>query len=91
VEKKCSDGWCLRTGSYPQLIHQSPYNATGGTITCMEFVDVTVPDMKAGYLPSNFGLTEQSNLLEKGLIQNRTFRKGVYQKLGLEGLVSQTF
>ncbi|MGC9444516.1 MAG: hypothetical protein ACP5E9_06270 [Candidatus Methanospirareceae archaeon] len=30
----------LRTGSYPQIIHESPYNATGGVITCEEFVDI---------------------------------------------------
>jgi parallel beta-helix repeat protein len=32
--------YTIRTGSYPQIIHQSPYNATGGVITCEEFVDV---------------------------------------------------
>jgi hypothetical protein len=32
--------YSIRTGSYPQIIHQSPYNATGGVITCTEFVDL---------------------------------------------------
>jgi serine protease len=32
--------YTIRTGSYPQIIHQSPYNATGGIITCAEFIDM---------------------------------------------------
>jgi parallel beta-helix repeat protein len=32
--------YIIETGSYPQIIHQSPYNATGGKITCEEFVDI---------------------------------------------------
>jgi hypothetical protein len=31
--------YCIRTGSYPQIIHESPFNATGGTITCDKFID----------------------------------------------------
>ena len=31
--------YTIRTGSYPQIIHESPFNATGGTITCTEFTD----------------------------------------------------
>jgi len=31
--------YTIRTGSYPQIIHESPFNATGGEITCTEFVD----------------------------------------------------
>ena len=32
--------YTIRTGSYPQIIHEHEYNATGGVITCTEFVDV---------------------------------------------------
>lgn len=32
--------YTTRTGSYPQIIHESPFNATGGTITCTSFEDV---------------------------------------------------
>ena len=32
--------YTIRTGSYPQIIHEHEYNATGGVITCSEFVDV---------------------------------------------------
>lgn len=31
--------YTIRTGSYPQIIHESTFNATGGIITCTEFVD----------------------------------------------------
>jgi len=31
--------YTIRTGSYPQIIHESPFNAIGGEITCTEFVD----------------------------------------------------
>ena len=31
--------YTIRTGSYPQIIHAPEYNATGGTITCTDFVD----------------------------------------------------
>jgi hypothetical protein len=32
--------YTIRTGSYPQIIHEHEYkNATGGTITCTKFVD----------------------------------------------------
>ncbi|MGB7532450.1 MAG: S8 family peptidase [Halobacteriota archaeon] len=31
--------YTIITGSYPQIIHETPLNATGGTITCDEFVD----------------------------------------------------
>jgi parallel beta-helix repeat protein len=31
--------YTIRTGSYPQIIHESAFNATGGTITCDKFVD----------------------------------------------------
>ncbi|MCW3135632.1 MAG: glycosyl hydrolase family 17 protein, partial [Canidatus Methanoxibalbensis ujae] len=29
----------IKTGSYPQIIHTNEFNATGGKITCTEFVD----------------------------------------------------
>ncbi|MCK4736162.1 MAG: right-handed parallel beta-helix repeat-containing protein [Methanophagales archaeon] len=33
--------YVIKTGSYPQIIHEHEYkNATGGTITCTSFVDV---------------------------------------------------
>jgi hypothetical protein len=31
--------YTIRTGSYPQIIHETPFNATGGTITCDKFID----------------------------------------------------
>jgi len=31
--------YIIRTGSYPQIIHEKEFNATGGKITCTEFVD----------------------------------------------------
>jgi hypothetical protein len=32
--------YTIRTGSYPQIIHEPSWNATSGVITCSEFVDV---------------------------------------------------
>ena len=31
--------YTIRTGSYPQIIHETTFNATGGTITCTSFED----------------------------------------------------
>ncbi|MGB2841340.1 MAG: phospholipase D-like domain-containing protein [Halobacteriota archaeon] len=31
--------YTIRTGSYPQIIHEHEFNATGGKITCTEFID----------------------------------------------------
>ena len=31
--------YTIRTGSYPQIIHESAFNTTGGTITCDKFID----------------------------------------------------
>ena len=31
--------YTIRTGSYPQIIHAKEFNATGGIITCKEFID----------------------------------------------------
>ena len=32
--------YTIVTGSYPQVIHETPFNATGGIITCDKFIDV---------------------------------------------------
>jgi len=32
--------YTIRTGSYPQIIHEHEFNATGGVITCTSFVDI---------------------------------------------------
>ena len=32
--------YTIRTGSYPQIIHKPSWNATGGKITCTEFVNI---------------------------------------------------
>ena len=32
-------GYTIRTGSYPGIIHETSFNATGGTITCTDFTD----------------------------------------------------
>lgn len=39
LESGVEYNYTIRTGSYPQIIHASDYNATGGKITCTEFVD----------------------------------------------------
>ena len=31
--------YTIRTGSYPGIIHETSFNATGGTITCTDFTD----------------------------------------------------
>ncbi|MGB2842353.1 MAG: hypothetical protein WBC40_07755 [Halobacteriota archaeon] len=31
--------YTIRTGSYPQIIHEKEFNVTGGKITCTEFID----------------------------------------------------
>lgn len=31
--------YTIRTGSYPQIIHEPSFNATGGIITCTSFED----------------------------------------------------
>ncbi|MDI6917506.1 MAG: fibronectin type III domain-containing protein [Thermoplasmatales archaeon] len=52
--------YTIRTGSYPQIIHKTSLNATGGTITCIEFVDVNgitytdwIPAIRLEGIPSN--------------------------------------
>jgi hypothetical protein len=43
--------YTIRTGSYPQTIHATSYNATGGVITCSEFVD-TNGKRHEGWIPA---------------------------------------
>jgi hypothetical protein len=40
LEADKSYNYTIRTGSYPQIIHAKEFNATGGKITCVEFIDV---------------------------------------------------
>jgi hypothetical protein len=39
IEKDVTYNYTIRTGSYPQIIHKREFNATGGKITCEEFID----------------------------------------------------
>ena len=39
VEENETYNYTIQTGSYPQIIHEREFNATGGTITCNEFID----------------------------------------------------
>ena len=43
--------YVIVTGSYPQIIHATSYNATGGRITCEEFVDVN-DQRHEGWIPA---------------------------------------
>jgi len=43
--------YTIRTGSYPQIIHETPFNATGGTITCTEFTDAN-GDVHYDWIPA---------------------------------------
>ena len=43
--------YTLRTGSYPRIIHAPEHNATGGVITCTEFVDVN-GQRHEGWIPA---------------------------------------
>ena len=43
--------YVIVTGSYPQIIHASSYNATGGVITCSEFVDINGKQHE-GWIPA---------------------------------------
>jgi hypothetical protein len=40
LEAGATYNYTIRTGSYPQVIHAKEFNATGGKITCSEFIDV---------------------------------------------------
>lgn len=44
--------YTLYTGSYPQLIHEKSFIASGGTITCTEFVDVNGRAHAIPWLPA---------------------------------------
>ena len=39
LEANIAYNYTIKTGSYPQIIHAPEYNATGGKITCSEFID----------------------------------------------------
>jgi len=39
LEANLTCNYTIRTGSYPQIIHAKEFNATGGKITCEEFID----------------------------------------------------
>jgi YD repeat-containing protein len=43
--------YTIRTGSYPQIIHSQSCNATGGVITCTEFVDINGKQHE-GWIPA---------------------------------------
>ena len=43
--------YTIHTGSYPQIIHEQSWNATGGVITCEEFVD-TNGKRHDGWIPA---------------------------------------
>jgi len=43
--------YTIRTGSYPQIIHEPSWNATGGVITCTEFVDLN-GQQHEGWIPA---------------------------------------
>ncbi|MGC9444720.1 MAG: hypothetical protein ACP5E9_07345 [Candidatus Methanospirareceae archaeon] len=44
--------YTIRTGSYPQIIHEPSWNATGGVITCSEFVDINGKRHEDGWIPA---------------------------------------
>jgi len=39
LEEGKTYNYTIMTGSYPQIIHETPFKATGGTITCTRFID----------------------------------------------------
>jgi hypothetical protein len=43
--------YTIRTGSYPQIIHEPSWNATGGLITCTSFVDIN-DKQHEGWIPA---------------------------------------
>jgi len=43
--------YTIRTGSYPQIIHAQSHNATGGVITCTEFIDANGKQHE-GWIPA---------------------------------------
>jgi hypothetical protein len=44
--------YTIITGSYPQIIHKSSFNATGGVITCTEFVDANGKRYNNNWIPA---------------------------------------
>jgi len=44
--------YTIRTGSYPAIIHETTYNATGGTITCTDFTDANGKRYFMGWIPA---------------------------------------
>jgi hypothetical protein len=44
--------YIIRTGSYPGIIHEPSFNATGGTITCTEFADTNGKRYFMGWIPA---------------------------------------
>jgi len=50
--------YTIRTGSYPQIIHARELNATGGTITCTEFVDRNGRKHEGGIPAIRLGMEE---------------------------------
>ena len=44
--------YIIRTGSYPGIIHETSFNATGGTITCTDFTDANGKRYFVGWIPA---------------------------------------
>jgi hypothetical protein len=44
--------YIIRTGSYPGIIHETSFNATGGTITCTDFTDANGKSYFMGWIPA---------------------------------------
>jgi hypothetical protein len=44
--------YIIRTSSYPVIIHETTYNATGGTITCTDFTDANGKRYFMGWIPA---------------------------------------
>ena len=44
--------YTIRTGSYPGIIHETSFNATGGTITCTDFTDANGKRYFMGWIPA---------------------------------------
>jgi hypothetical protein len=44
--------YTIRTGSYPRIIHETSFNATGGTITCTDFTDANGKRYFMGWIPA---------------------------------------
>jgi hypothetical protein len=44
--------YIIRTGSHPGIIHETSFNATGGTITCTDFTDANGNSYFMGWIPA---------------------------------------